>query len=218
MEEPAGGWRRSQLPAHADLVDEYSAETLGVEGRSPDRFGTGILQIQDIASLDVKTSFDVAKHSVVSKVLSLTGAHGHVVAALLSELQDVQGSPCFDNCETEFRLSKCIRQGGEPWPNTWYGQPRTRGRPEGGDLRSEGSTTMSMCSGYDVIGYSETAKKNRYAWHTISSRSWTRTWSQARVAVVDEFSQGRRRHNAEGGRLALHGSVRCVGISFPLRR
>ena len=37
-----------------------------------------------IASLDVKTAFDVAKPSVVSKILSLIGTHGHVVAALLA--------------------------------------------------------------------------------------------------------------------------------------
>ena len=47
-----------------------------------------------------KTAFDVAKPSVVSKILSVTGVHGHVAAALLAEMQDVQGSACFENCET----------------------------------------------------------------------------------------------------------------------
>ena len=39
-------------------------------------------QVQDclMASLDTKTQFDVAKPSVVSKILCLTGVHGHVVA------------------------------------------------------------------------------------------------------------------------------------------
>ena len=72
-----------------------------------------------MASLDVKTAFDVAKPSVVSKILSLIGTHGHVVAALLAEMQDVQGSACFENCETEFRYSKCIRQGGVEAPVLW---------------------------------------------------------------------------------------------------
>ena len=56
-----------------------------------------------MASLDVKTAFDVARPSVVSKILSLIGTHGHVVAALLAEMQDVKGSACFETCETEFR-------------------------------------------------------------------------------------------------------------------
>ena len=50
-----------------------------------------------MASLDVKTAFDVARPSVVSKILSLIGTHGHVVAALLAEMQDVKGSACFED-------------------------------------------------------------------------------------------------------------------------
>ena len=56
-----------------------------------------------MASLDVKTAFDVAKPSVVSRSLSLTGVHGHVAAALLAEMQDVRGSACFENSETTRR-------------------------------------------------------------------------------------------------------------------
>ena len=50
--------------------------------------------------------------SVVSKIVTLTGVHGHLTAALLADMQDVQGSACFENSETEFRYSGCIRQGG----------------------------------------------------------------------------------------------------------
>ena len=56
-----------------------------------------------MANLDVKTVFDVARRSVVWRILALTGVHGHVAAALLAEMQDVRGSACFENCETEFR-------------------------------------------------------------------------------------------------------------------
>ena len=42
-----------------------------------------------MASLDVKKAFAVAKPAVVSKILTLTGFHGHVAAALLAEMQDV---------------------------------------------------------------------------------------------------------------------------------
>ena len=65
-----------------------------------------------VASLDVKAAFDVAQPSVVSKLLQYVGGlHGHVVAALLEEVKDV----CFENCETEFRYSQCIRQGRAVW-------------------------------------------------------------------------------------------------------
>ena len=56
-----------------------------------------------MASLDVKTAFDVAGPAVVSKILTLTGVHGHLTAALMAAMQDVRGSASFENCETEFR-------------------------------------------------------------------------------------------------------------------
>ena len=65
-----------------------------------------------MASLDVNTAFDVATPAVVSRILTLTGVHGHLTAALLAEMQDVQGLACFENSETEYRYSKSIRQVG----------------------------------------------------------------------------------------------------------
>ena len=62
---------------------------------------------------------DVARPAVVSKILTLTGVHGHLTAALLAEMQDVRGSASFENCETEFRCSRCIRQGGVEAPVLW---------------------------------------------------------------------------------------------------
>ena len=72
-----------------------------------------------IASLDVMTAFDVASLALVSKILTLTGVPGHLTAALLAEMQDVRGSASFENCETEFRYSRCIRQGGVEAPVLW---------------------------------------------------------------------------------------------------
>ena len=65
-----------------------------------------------MASLALKTAVDVAKLPVVAKRLTLSGVHGHLTAALLAEIQDVRGSASFENSETEFRYSRCIRQGG----------------------------------------------------------------------------------------------------------
>ena len=70
-----------------------------------------------MASLDVKTAFDVAKPSVVSKILTLSGVHGHLTAAMLAEMQDVRGSASFEKSETEFRYSRCIRQGSVEAPS-----------------------------------------------------------------------------------------------------
>ena len=42
-----------------------------------------------------------------------------VVAALLAEMQDVQGFVTFENCDTGFMHSKCIRQGGVEAPVLW---------------------------------------------------------------------------------------------------
>ena len=45
------------------------------------------LEPGNVASLDVKTAFDVAKPSKVSRILSSTGVHGHAAAALLAKMQ-----------------------------------------------------------------------------------------------------------------------------------
>ena len=67
-----------------------------------------------MASLDVKTAFAVAKPSVVSKILTLTGVPGHLAAALLAEMQDVRGSACCENYETSGQVF-------EVYPPGWCG-------------------------------------------------------------------------------------------------
>ena len=73
VEEFARGSReRRQLRACASPGDEDTADTLGMGGRPSDRLAGRILQIHtaSMAILDVKTTFDVAKPSVVSKMLT----------------------------------------------------------------------------------------------------------------------------------------------------
>ena len=89
------GAERIQLLTHASPSYKYIPETLAL-----------------VASLDVKTAFDVANPSVVSRILTLRGVRGHLTASLPAELQDVRGCACFENSETEFRYSGCVRQGG----------------------------------------------------------------------------------------------------------
>ena len=68
-----------------------------------------------MASLDVKTAFDVAKRSVVLKIFSdwYPRSRG---GCLSGRDAGREGSACFENCETEFRDSKCIGQGGVEAP------------------------------------------------------------------------------------------------------
>ena len=61
-----------------------------------------------VASLDVKTAFDVAKPGVVSRISTRMGTHGHVVTALLEEMTDWD-SACSENWEAAFRHSRCMR-------------------------------------------------------------------------------------------------------------
>ena len=55
-----------------------------------------------VTSLDVRTAFDMAEPSVVSRVLTSMEVQGHAVAALFEEMKDLRSSACCENCETEF--------------------------------------------------------------------------------------------------------------------
>ena len=107
-------------------------------GRSPHRFGNGVLQIQH--------GFlgELGRGDGVRRILSLTGVHGHVAASLLAEMQDVQGSACFENRETKFRYSRCIRHGGVQAPVLrrrenvlWKSRGKVEGQRMGYYLRKE---------------------------------------------------------------------------------
>ena len=147
------GAERAVNCEHMQALVTDIPETLGVAGRSQDRPAAGFYRYNTafMASLDVRTAFDVARSSV--KILTLTGVHGHLTAALLAEMQDVRGSACFACSETEFRCSRCIRQGGVEARvvGTCGGQIRAvesrrevEGQRAGGYLLTE-NTTMNTC-------------------------------------------------------------------------
>ena len=92
--------------AHGGVIDEYPTAALGMVSRTDLEPRFFKYRTAFTASLDVKTAFDVVKSAVVSRILTLTWIHGHVVAALLAEMKDVRGSACFENCKTELRYSK----------------------------------------------------------------------------------------------------------------
>ena len=99
-----------------------------------------------MASLDMKTAFDVVKPSVAPKIFPLTGSlagrnEGRERQRLLGELR----------CETEFRNSKMcsamrLQCCGDAWQNMCFGMPRRSGRPGGVDLPLEEHFTTSICS------------------------------------------------------------------------
>ena len=108
-------WRRLHVGAERGVKCEHKQALVtnilqrhweGQEDRRTDlqpgmyRFITAFM-----ASLDVETAFDVAKPSVISKILTLTGVHGHVTP-LLAEMQDVRRFACFENSDTVFRYSR----------------------------------------------------------------------------------------------------------------
>ena len=94
--EGVGRWSGGdgQLQAHAGTVDDFFAETLGVAGGSARYVGSGVQVTHTafVASLYVRTAFDVATPFVVSRIPTCMVTHGHVVAALLEEMKDVWGS------------------------------------------------------------------------------------------------------------------------------
>ena len=103
-----------------------------------------------MASLGVKTAFNVAKPSVVSNILTLTGVHGHLTAALLAEMQDVWGSACFENSGTEFRYSRCVRQGGV----------ERNGEPKAGDCPFGRQHDNEYVLRQPATGYSATTRSD----------------------------------------------------------
>ena len=109
-------------------------------GRSKDRSGTRILQIQYGLPGEPGRGKRRSRLSNPQWNESLTGVHGHVAAALLAEMQDVQGPACFENCETGVQVLKVhppSRSGGSNVVGTRdqirvVEKPWKSGRPEDG--------------------------------------------------------------------------------------
>ena len=116
-----------------------------------------------MTGLDVKTAFDVA--SVVFKILTLTGVHGHLTAALLAEMQDV--AVCSQRCKMSVapQALRTVRQNsgtldafarevwrhlccGDALPNMHFGKVRKNWRAKGWGLSFGGQHD----NGYRCVG------------------------------------------------------------------
>ena len=147
-----------------------------------------------MASLDVKTAFHVAKPSVVSKILSLIGTHGHVVAALLA----------------------CIRQGGvgrhqccgSGWQSTYFGKLKKDGKPKDGDC----CHYWLFCHNREILVH--------MVKDIIEELLNLGHGTQAGITMVDEFAQGGGQGRAPGGRrrerlgIAVQGGLRGIWVPF----
>ena len=87
------------------MIDESIAQTWGARiGEVRGFWGFLKSHTACVASFDMRTAFDVAKTSVVSRIPTCMVTRGHVVEALLEGMQAVMVI-CFDNCGTEFRFA-----------------------------------------------------------------------------------------------------------------
>ena len=64
-----------------------------------------------VASMDIKAAFDAAKPKRAVKFLQEQNMHGWLIAALLREMDGLEGEANFENVESTFPVTQCIRQG-----------------------------------------------------------------------------------------------------------
>ena len=65
-----------------------------------------------VASMDIKTAFDVARPKHIAKIMGDQNVHGWIVAALLREkAAGLEGQTTSENVECTFPFARCIRQG-----------------------------------------------------------------------------------------------------------
>ena len=72
-----------------------------------------------IASIDIKTAFDVARPRHLAEIIGNQDDHGWITAALLQEMKRHEGHAAFESVESRFHLTRCIRQGSVEAPTLW---------------------------------------------------------------------------------------------------
>ena len=72
----------------------------------------------DIASMETKTVFDVARPKHIAKILK-KDTHDWISAALQSEMGSLQRQATFENVEKSFSVTRCIRHGSVEAPTQW---------------------------------------------------------------------------------------------------
>ena len=62
-------------------------------------------------SMDIKAAFDVARPEHTAKHTGDQNVHGWIAAASLREMARLEGRATFENVESYFPFTRCIRQG-----------------------------------------------------------------------------------------------------------
>ena len=88
----------------------------------------------------MKTAVDADKPSVVSKILTLTRVHVHLMAALQAEMHVLRN-------ETEFRYSRFLRQSGEKHGqiSAFESRRKVGKKRVGSYLKADYTTTFTCC-------------------------------------------------------------------------
>ena len=72
-----------------------------------------------VASMDIKTAFDVARPKHTAKIMVDQDVHGRIIAALLREMAGLEGQAIFENVESKFHFTRRIRQGNDEASQLW---------------------------------------------------------------------------------------------------
>ena len=72
-----------------------------------------------LASMDIKTAFDVARPKRTAKLMGDQAVHGWITADFLREMAGLAGQATFEHVENHSLFSRCIRQGRVEAPRLW---------------------------------------------------------------------------------------------------
>ena len=126
-----------------------------------------------MASLDIKTAFDVAK------ILDSHNTHGWLIAAFLREKSGLSGMASFECVESCFSFKKCLRQGSVEAPRLWKKMEATPDLGQCGERMDEEKKRYSLVRrrrstfcGLTIFGSCPTRKK-----------IWNRCWEIIQEAI-----------------------------------
>ena len=73
-----------------------------------------------LASMDIKTDFDVARPKHIARIMEGHNGHGWIIAALLRETAGSEGLAVFECVESKFSFARSIRQVSVEAPRLWH--------------------------------------------------------------------------------------------------
>ena len=83
------------------------------------RPGSVVRPTMYLASMDIKTAFDVARPKHTAKIMDDHDVHGWIIAALLREMMGLEELATFESMESKFSFVRCICGGSADAPRLW---------------------------------------------------------------------------------------------------